>query len=207
MGWMPSPMDQSDSETTKLSAEATECGRIELVCGCMFSGKSLQLMDRVRQARQAGLKVAAFKHASDDRYGQTHIVTHNGQRMEATPVASADRIASLAGDANVIAIDEGQFFDSSLVDACQRMARAGRVVIVAGLDRDSWGLPFGPIPALAEIADQVTRTTAVCARCGQPAEYTQRLVPVADRTMIGGRESYEPRCSRCFQPPPADLRR
>jgi len=204
---MVSPMDPSESKSGTPPAGATECGRIELVCGCMFSGKSLQLIGRVRQARQAGLKVAAFKHASDDRYGQRRIVTHDGQQIEATPVASAGRIATLAGDADIIAIDEGQFFDGSLVDVCRQMARAGRIVIVAGLDRDSWGLPFGPIPALAEVADQVTRTRAVCARCGQPAEYTQRLVPVADRAMIGGPESYEPRCSRCFQPPPADMRR
>lgn len=182
-------------------------GRIELICGCMFSGKSLHLVERVRQARQAGLKVVAFKHSCDDRYGQTHIVTHDGQRAEAMPVASAGQIPSLAGDAQVIVIDEAQFFDDSLVAVCKELAMAGKTVVVAGLDRDSWGLPFEPIPSLGALADRVTRTLAVCARCGEPADYTQRLVPVADRTMIGGAESYEPRCERCFQAPPIEQRR
>jgi len=182
-------------------------GRLELICGCMFSGKTLYLIEQVFQARGAGLKVAAFKHASDDRYGRTHIVTHNGQRTEAMLLGSGSQLGELAGEADVVVIDEAQFFGPDLAPACQALARSGRRVIVAGLDRDSWGEPFGPVPGLAAVADQVTRTQAVCARCGGPAEYTQRLAPVEDRTMIGGPESYEPRCARCFQAPPIERRR
>ena len=189
------------------AAVAGAGGRLELICGCMFSGKSLYLVEQVRQARSAGLKVAVFKHADDDRYGRLQIVAHGGQRTEAMPLVNASRLGELAGEAEVVVIDEAQFFGLDLVPACQALARAGRRVIVAGLDRNSWGEPFGPVPALAEVADQVTRTQAVCARCGAPADYTQRLVPVEDRTMIGGAESYEPRCARCFQVPPIELRR
>ena len=122
------------------------------------------------------------------------------------PLVSASRLGELAGEAEVVVIDEAQFFGPELVTACQALARTGRRVIVAGLDRDSWGQPFGPVPALAAVADQVTRIQAVCARCGAPADYTQRLVPVEGRTMIGGPESYEPRCAQCFQEPPIELR-
>jgi len=181
-------------------------GRIELICGCMFSGKSLYLVEQVRRGQRAGLRVAAFKHASDDRYGRTHIVTHDGQRTEATPVASAARLLQLANDADLVVIDEAQFFDDHLVSACRTLASQGKRVLVSGLDRDSWGILFDPISALADVADQVTRTHANCARCGRPAEYTQRIVPVGKRTMIGGPESYEPRCEKCFEPPPIEQR-
>lgn len=182
-------------------------GRVEVVTGCMFSGKSRYLLDRLRQAREQGLAVVVLKHASDDRYAAGEIVAHDGGRAEAIPLASAREILERAGGAEVVVIDEAQFFDADLPAVCRRLAATGRTVLVAGLDRDSWGEPFGPMPELAALADEVTRTRAVCARCGAPAEYTQRLAPVETVRMIGGAESYEPRCAACFEPPPAHLRR
>jgi len=194
-------------------------GRITVICGCMFSGKSERLVDLVRAARAEGRRVATFKHADDDRYAAGQIVTHTGRRIDATAVRDPRRLVELAGDADLVAIDEAQFFAAltkpacrepdgcDLVEACRALAEQGRDVIVAGLDLDSWGLPFGPVPELAAVADEVVRTHGRCARCGAVANHTQRVVPVEGHRMVGGPESYEPRCHHCFQPPPPDLRR
>jgi len=181
-------------------------GRIELICGCMFSGKSELLIERVRDARRSVTAVAVFKHAADTRYDHHDIVTHGHERLSAAAVERSAELLDRAADAEVVAIDEAQFFDEQLPEACQRLAEQGKRVIVAGLDRDSWGLPFGPVPELARMADAVTLTTARCARCGKRAENTQRLTAIVD-SMIGGEGDYEPRCERCFTPPPPDLRR
>jgi len=183
-----------------------QLGRIEVICGCMFSGKSERLLKRLAEAQSHSTPITAFKHASDDRYGQTQIVTHSGHRTKAVPVSSPARILELVGQAELIAIDEAQFFDLDLVQTCCRIREMGLTVVVAGLDRDAWGEPFGPIPGLAEIADELTRTEAVCSVCGSTADHTQRLAPVEGSKMIGGPESYEPRCAQCFEPPPAELR-
>jgi len=164
----------------------------------MFSGKSLHLVERVRQARQAGLKVAAFKHSCDDRYGQTHIVTHDGQRTEAMPIANAGQIPSLAGDADLIVIDEAQFFDDALPQVCQTLANNGVRVIVAGLDMDYLGNPFGPMPALMASAEYVTKVHAICVGCGDLAHYSHRIVDNATIILPGEKESYEPLCRRCY---------
>lgn len=182
-------------------------GRIVLICGCMFSGKSERLITRLQRARADGLPVRAFKHTSDDRYADRAIVTHTGQRIEALPVPRAAEIPPLAGEARLVAIDEAQFFGEELIEVCRRLAERGVTIVVAGLDLDSWGQPFGPMPGLARIAHEVLRTHARCARCGQQADHTQRLTPVANQTMIGGPESYEPRCAACFESPPLELRR
>jgi thymidine kinase len=197
----------------------------------MFSGKSARLVRAFRAAEQAGTSVVAFKHADDDRYASGHIVTHDGQSIDAVPIADARRLVETAlratgglsasadtgrqaasgtrasgTDPELMLIDEAQFFSDDLVDACRSLAERGRDVIVAGLDLDSWGQPFGPMPLLQAVADEVVRTRGTCARCGRPADRTQRLAPVPGRTMVGGAESYEPRCSDCFVPPPARLR-
>ncbi len=182
-------------------------GRITVIQGCMFSGKSERVVARLRAAHAEGLVVAAFKHASDDRYASRQIVTHSGQRTEALPVGAPHRLLELAGSAGLIAIDEAQFFGDELIEVCRELANAGRDVLVAGLDLDSWGLPFGPMPALAAAADEVIQTHGVCARCGKPADHTQRLAPVDGQKMVGGPESYEPRCACCFTAPPPELRR
>ena len=178
-------------------------GRIELICGCMFSGKSERLIERIRQARAAGRAVAVFKHADDDRYDPVDIVTHSGWRETAQRAASWEGILEKAGEAELIAIDEGQFFDADLPRICQELTRKGRDVVVAGLDRNAWGNPFGPISQIERLAHVVTRLEARCARCGVPATHTQRTAPLRDdQRLVGGSESYEPRCRRCFEPPP-----
>lgn len=182
-------------------------GRIELICGCMFSGKSERLVGRVEQARTAGVAVAAFKHTCDDRYAVDQIVTHGGLRVPAQGVADPSEILRMVGGARLVVIDEAQFFTAGLADACRRLADEGRDVVVAGLNRDCWGLPFGSMPEMEVLADQVTRTRAACARCGRPADYTFRRLPIDGKTMVGGPEAYEPRCGECFEAPPIELRR
>jgi thymidine kinase len=173
----------------------------------MFSGKSERLLERLADARRRSIPAAAFKHASDNRYAEARIVTHSGHRSDAQPVASPGEILERAGDARLVVIDEAQFFGDGIIAVCEDLRSRGLDVAVAGLDRDSWGQPFGPMPALDAIADRVTRTRAVCSQCGEPADYTQRLAAVEDQTMIGGPEAYEPRCGRCFVAPPIELRR
>lgn len=190
----------------ELKSDTAPRGRIELICGCMFSGKSERLVQRVMQAQARGESVAVFKHAADNRYALGQIVTHDGLRIEARPIASALKILELTGGIQFVVIDEAQFFGDELVDACRQLADQGSQVVVAGLDRDAWGQPFGPVPAIEAIADEVILTRAVCAVCGSEAEYTQRLVPIEGQKMIGGAESYEPRCAKCFKPPPVELR-
>jgi len=182
-------------------------GRLILIRGCMFSGKSERLLDRLHAACAAGRTTAAFKHACDDRYAATQIVTHNKRQADAVAIGSAAQIPNLAANADWIGIDEGQFFGDELVDVCRELVARGCEVVVSGLDLDSWGLPFGPMPALATIADEIVQTHSRCARCGATADHTQRLAPIAGLTMVGGPESYEPRCAACFQAPPAELRR
>ncbi len=178
-------------------------GRIELICGCMFSGKSERLIERIRQARTAGRAVAVFKHANDDRYDPIDIVTHSSWRETAQRAATSEKILEKAGEAELIAIDEGHFFDADLPRVCLELAKEKRDVVVTGLDRDAWGNPFGPISEIERFAHVVTRLEARCARCGAPATHTQRIAPLRqDMRMVGGPESYEPRCERCFEPPP-----
>lgn len=181
-------------------------GSIEVICGCMFSGKSLRLLERLESARRAGRRVAVFKHVSDDRYDKVQIVTHNGRRADATPIREAAEMVSLVGEAEMVIVDEAQFFTDDLIGVCRQLAIQGCEVLVAGLDRDSWGLPFGAVPDLTTVADGVTLTTATCSKCGQEAMFTQRLGKIEGQRMIGGPESYEPRCADCFSPPPIELR-
>ncbi len=182
-------------------------GRISVIWGCMFSGKTERLVGMLRAAQAQGREVAAFKHASDDRYCQREIVSHSGHRIEAQPVSDARRILSLLGSASLIAIDEAQFFGPALIEVCSDLADRGCDVIAVGLDLDSWGQPFGLMPQLAEMADEIILTKGLCARCGSVADHTQRLAPVGGQTLVGGPEAYEARCSNCFEAPPAELRR
>lgn len=173
----------------------------------MFSGKSERLVDRLMAAESTGRPVAAFKHTSDDRYAAHRIVTHSGRHIDAVPLSDPRRMQKLAAHADVIAIDEAQFFGNELAEVCRELAAQGREVMVAGLDLDSWGEPFGPMPELAAIADEIIQTHGRCARCGRPANRTQRLAAIEGQKMVGGPESYEPRCAACFEAPPVELRR
>jgi thymidine kinase len=186
-------------EHEPLSEHRTD-GRIEVIQGCMFSGKTEELILRLRAAQRDGLRVIAFKHAIDSRYDPDHLITHTRERFDATRVPDAAGIEMLAADAQVVGIDEGHFFNLPLIECVRRLARTGKRVIVVGLENDAWGRPFDPMPQLAAMASHVVTRRVACTRCGDAAPYTQRMIPVTDRTMVGGEGEYEPRCRRHFEP-------
>ena len=176
-------------------------GSIEVICGSMFSGKSEELIRRLTRAQIARRRVQAFKPALDDRYSEMEVVSHGGLRLVAVPVAtSADVLAKTDARTEVVGIDEAQFFDAGIVEVASRLADLGKRVIVAGLDQDYLGRPFEPMPALMAAAEEVTKTRAICVRCGQPASRTQRLVDSNERVVVGAAGLYEARCRRCFEP-------
>jgi len=176
-------------------------GSLEVICGSMFSGKTEELIRRLRRAEIAKQKVVIFKPAIDARYSNDHIVSHNEQKLRSFPVHSAREILQNCHEAQVIGIDEGQFFDADLVGICNELAEKGKRVIVAGLDMDYRGKPFEPMPQLMAIAEQVTKTQAVCMQCGEPASYTQRLTEATERVVVGAKNIYEARCRKCYEPP------
>ena len=176
-------------------------GWIEVIVGSMFSGKSEELIRRLRRAQIARQKVQIFKPVIDSRYSDDHIVSHSEMRIESCPVASARALLDcVAADTEVIGIDEGQFFDTELPMICNTLADQGKRVIVAGLDQDYLGKPFEPMPQLLAIAEYITKTHAICMVCGNPASHTQRLVASGDRVLVGAQGVYEARCRRCFDP-------
>lgn len=181
---------------------AEKTGWIEVICGSMFSGKSEELIRRLRRAKIARQKVQVFKPMVDDRYSEEHIVSHDDQRISSESVSCAREILGRTDpDTQVVGIDEAQFLGMELVGICERLANEGKRVIVAGLDQDFRGQPFEPIPQLLAVAEHITKTMAVCMVCGQPANRSQRLVASDERVVVGAEGAYEPRCRRCFQPP------
>lgn len=179
-------------------------GWVEVVCGSMFSGKTEELIRRLKRARIARQKVALFKPALDTRYDAEAVVSHDATAMPSEVVHAADQILLLVGTADVVGIDEAQFFGPELVDVVERLARDGRRVVIAGLDQDYLGRPFEPVPQLMAVAEHVTKLHAVCVRCGAPANHSQRIVAADARVLVGEMEAYEPRCRRCFQPGAVD---
>ena len=180
-------------------------GWIEVICGSMFSGKSEELIRRLRRAQIARQRVQIFKPKLDDRFSEDHIVSHSDMKIKSQLVREASEILEiLDGRTQVIGIDEGQFFDMKLVDVCNKLADTGKRVIVAGLDQDYQGRPFDPLPQLLAVAEYITKTLAICVRCGAPANRTQRLVEHPDRLLVGATDAYEARCRLCFEPPLAD---
>ncbi len=176
-------------------------GWIEVVCGPMFSGKSEELIRRLRRARIARKRVQVFKPSIDDRYSQDEIVSHGDQRMKSDPVAAArDILAKIDPRTQVVGIDESNFFGPDLVEVASQLADTGKQVIVAGLDTDYLGRPFSPMPELLCLAESITKTLAICMRCGNPAKHTQRLVESHDLIVVGAAGMYEARCRRCFEP-------
>jgi thymidine kinase len=183
-----------------------EHGWIEVITGSMFSGKSEELIRRIRRAQIARQKVQVFKPSIDNRYGQDDIVSHSDMRIPSTSVSSSDQIvAQVADDTEVVGIDEGQFFDLNLPAACNTLADRGKRVIVAGLDQDYLGRPFEPMPQLLAIAEYITKTLAICMVCGDPANHTQRLVASGERVLVGATGLYEARCRHCFDPTLANV--
>ncbi len=174
-------------------------GRIEVVCGSMFSGKTEELIRRLRRAQFARQSVDIFKPAIDVRYSEEEVVSHDRNTIRSTPVDTSSSILLLSSGIDVIGIDEAQFFDDGLVDVCNELAKKGTRVIVAGLDMDYKGKPFGPIPALCAIADEVTKVHAICVRCGALAYVSHRLVANDKRVMLGEEAEYEPLCRECYR--------
>ena len=189
----------NDGEPTHHSRVTT--GWIEVIAGSMFSGKSEELIRRLRRAKIARQKVQVFKPEIDSRFSQDHIVSHSEMRHESANIRSAAEVlAKVEPDTEVVGIDEGQFFDNELVNVANTLAQRGVRVIVAGLDQDYTGKPWEPMPQLLAVAEYITKTHAICMKCGQPANYTQRTFESEERVAVGGEGMYEARCRRCFVP-------
>jgi len=176
-------------------------GSIEVICGSMFSGKSEELIRRLTRAKIARRRVQVFKPRIDKRFSEVEVVSHGGLRLTAHAVTGSEEVLDRTDPrTEVVGIDEAQFFDSGIVDVVRRLADLGKRVIVAGLDQDYLGKPFEPMPALMAEAEEVTKTRAICIRCGAPASRTQRLVESRERVVVGAAGLYEARCRRCFEP-------
>ncbi|TKB98720.1 thymidine kinase [Pedobacter cryophilus] len=173
-------------------------GSIEVICGSMFSGKTEELIRRLRRAQIAKLQVEIFKPKTDTRYDETAVVSHDLNSIHSTPVDHSSAILLYGSNTQIVGIDEAQFFDDELPEVCVKLANKGVRVIIAGLDMDFTGKPFGPMPALMAIAEEVTKVHAVCMKCGGPALFSYRLVENKNQLMLGEKESYEPRCRACF---------
>ncbi|HTK83301.1 MAG TPA: thymidine kinase [Bacteroidota bacterium] len=178
-----------------------EVGWIEVVCGCMFSGKTEELIRRLRRAQIAKQKVIIFKPRIDNRYSADRIVSHNTQSLDSIVIDKPQEILTLGEEAQVIGIDEAQFFSLDLVGVCEQLADAGKRVIVAGLDQDYRGEPFEPLPRLLAVAEYITKTLAICMVCGNPADRTQRITNQQELVVVGAQNIYEARCRKCFSPP------
>jgi thymidine kinase len=176
-------------------------GWIEAICGPMFSGKSEELMRRLRRSIIARKRVQVFKPLIDDRYSNDEIVSHNDLRMKSQGIqTAADILPNLDSRTEVVGVDESNFFGPDLVDVATYLADSGKQVLIAGLDTDYMGRPFAPMPELLSLAESITKTLAICVRCGNPAKHTQRLVESNDLIVVGARGMYEARCRRCFEP-------
>jgi thymidine kinase len=173
-------------------------GSIEVITGSMFSGKTEELIRRLRRAQFAGLKVEIFKPSLDKRYSESRVVSHDEKSILSTPVDNASSILLLSGDVDVVGIDEAQFFDNTIIDVCNSLADNGLRIVVAGLDMDFMGKPFGPMPGLLAIAEYVTKVHAICMRCGNLAQYSFRKSEEEQVVVLGEKDKYEPLCRDCY---------
>lgn len=178
--------------------ETRRRGRIEVVCGSMFSGKTEELIRRLKRATFAKQRVEIYKPALDTRYSDEKVVSHDSNSIPSTPIDSSSSILLFTSDADVVGIDEAQFFDDGLVEVCNKLANSGVRVIIAGLDMDFKGVPFGPMPGLCAIADEVTKVHAICVKCGQLAYISHRTVKNDKRVLLGEKAEYEPLCRDCY---------
>ena len=179
--------------------ETCRRGRIEVICGSMFSGKTEELIRRLKRATFAKQRVEIFKPAIDTRYSEQAVVSHDNNSIQSTPVDSSASILLFSSEIDVVGIDEAQFFDDGLINVCNEQANRGKRVIIAGLDMDFKGIPFGPIPALCAIADEVTKVHAICVKCGNLAYVSHRTVANEKRVLLGEKQEYEPLCRCCYQ--------
>lgn len=173
-------------------------GSVEVICGSMFSGKTEELIRRLKRAKIANQKVEIFKPAIDVRYSDENVVSHDENVITSTPVDNSSNILMLTGDVDVVGIDEAQFFDSGLADVCNKLANSGIRVIIAGLDMDFAGKPFGPMPHLLSIAEFVTKVHAICMKCGNLANYSYRKSKSSKLVLLGEKDEYEPLCRECY---------
>ena len=181
------------------NGEMMRRGRVEVVCGSMFSGKTEELIRRLRRAQFAKQRVEIFKPAIDVRYSEEEVVCHEGTSIPSTPVDSSASILLMGQESDVVGIDEAQFFDEHIVEVCNELAARGIRVIVAGLDLDFKGQPFGPMPQLCAIADEVTKVHAICVRCGALAYVSHRIVAGDKQVLLGEKQEYEPLCRECYK--------
>lgn len=177
---------------------AKKSGCIEVICGSMFSGKTEELIRRIKRAQFANLKVATFKPTVDKRYSDMDVVSHDSHSVACTPIKTPARMLQIPDDVQVVGIDEAQFFDMSLVDVCQELANRGVRVIIAGLDTDYLGKPFGPMPGLMAIAEDVQKVHAICVKCGGLANHSHRLSASKKLVVLGEKDVYEPLCRQCY---------
>ena len=185
--------------TNNIQGEKRLKGRIDVICGSMFSGKTEELIRRLKRAKFARQKVEIFKPAIDTRYSEEEVVSHDHTSILSTPVESSGAIMLLSSDIDVVGIDEAQFFDQGIVDVCNELANRGVRVICAGLDMDFKGVPFGPMPALMAVADEVSKVHAICVRCGSLAYVSHRIVEGDKRVLLGETGEYEPLCRDCYE--------
>jgi thymidine kinase len=190
-----------ENGSTMMNVLKQHTGWIEVICGSMFSGKTEELIRRLRRAAIARQKVEIFKPKIDNRYSDKEIVSHDAQKIKSKTIQKPDEILKYALEAQVVGIDEAQFFDESLVRVCQTLANMGKRVIIAGLDQDYRGRPFEPIPQLLAVAEYITKTHAICVVCGNPANHTYRKTTDRETVVVGAADKYEARCRNCFEPP------
>ena len=177
---------------------AKKAGSIEVICGSMFSGKTEELIRRMKRAQFAKQKVAIYKPCIDVRYSEDQVVSHDSHSIPSIPIQSPSSMLEIADDVEVVDIDEAQFFDQSIVEVVQSLANKGVRVIIAGLDTDFLGKPFGPMPALMAVAEDIQKVHAICVRCGSPANHSHRLVASEDLVVLGEKDEYEPLCRHCY---------
>lgn len=180
-------------------SETSRRGRIEVICGSMFSGKTEELIRRLKRSKFAKQRVEIFKPSIDTRYAESEVVSHDKNSILSTPIESSASLLLFTSEIDVVGIDEAQFFDEGLVGVCNELANQGIRVIIAGLDMDYKGIPFGPIPALCAIADEVTKVHAICVKCGDLAYISHRIIENDKRVLLGEKEEYEPLCRKCYQ--------
>lgn len=180
------------------SENIRKSGCIEVICGSMFSGKTEELIRRLRRAQFANQNIAIFKPAIDKRYSEVEVVSHDFHKISSRPISKASQMLEIGDDVQVVGVDEAQFFDESLVEVCQKLADRGVRVIVAGLDTDYMGVPFGPIPKLMAVAEDVQKVHAICVKCGNLANHSHRLSKSRSLVLLGEKDVYEPLCRSCF---------
>ncbi len=185
-----------------MASQKLQTGRIDVICGCMFSGKTTALIARLSDLRRRGMRVLAAKHTLDRRYDAWQLASHDGRHLPCRAVRTADELSAAAEGCDVVGCDEAQFFGLRLVEVCAALRARGAHVVAVGIDHDAWGRPFPPLPQLQAIADTVSVLTTPCRVCGAAARFSQRLTPVEDVAMVGGDGEYEPRCRAHFTPLP-----